>query len=804
MHNYILKEIEHICNKSNGMQNDQDKIEILLGKLEVLLKKQESFSDEIDMLRKEIVQFHMGHREENEVVSDELVPEISQQEVSPFIEESSTISESRQPQSTFQKQPAPYVKPQKPAAKVINFEKLIGENLINKIGIAITVLGVAIGAKYSIDNNLISPMTRIILGYLMGIALLGFGIKLKNNYHNYSAVLVSGAIAILYFITYAAYSFYHIFPIGLAFALMVIFTAFSVLAAIHYDKQVIAHIGLVGAYAVPFLLSEGSGNVAVLFTYMSIINIGILVIAFKKHWKPLYYAAFVFSWMIYLSWYSFDFKDQLHFNLALVFLLVIFITFYLVFLAYKLVKKEKFAAKDIVFVLINSFIFYGVGYTLLDGHFPQNQWAGLFTLANAGIHFIAAFTIFRLNLADKSLFYFLTGMVLTFITIAIPVQLEGSWVTLIWVFEAALLFWIGRTKSNPSFEKMSYPLMMLSVFSLMLDWKQYKSDVYLVSEKLLPIVNNYFMTGVLFLLCFCFIYYIHKKNYSAITLSGFKNWYNNLSSILAVSIVILLYLTFLMELTAYWDRTYTASMIEDGDRGTIYNYDLNAYNLLWTLIYSLTYLSGLIWFIMKKVKNTFGGYVVFGFLVWFISLSSTEGLTNLANLRNSYLNTDIQTIYETSIFHLLIRYILMAITGLGLFSLYQLLMQEFMRAPTWLRIAFDVFLSGILLIWISSELVVWMDINRNTESSKLAMSILWGIFALILISYGFWKNKKHIRLLAISLFSLTLIKVFFYDIADMSTIAKTVIFIILGILLLITSFLYNKFNSITSKENEKE
>ena len=93
MHNYILKEIEHICNKSNGMQNDQDKIEILLGKLEVLLKKQESFSDEIDMLRKEIVQFHMSHREENEVVSDELVPEISPQEVSPFIEESSTISE---------------------------------------------------------------------------------------------------------------------------------------------------------------------------------------------------------------------------------------------------------------------------------------------------------------------------------------------------------------------------------------------------------------------------------------------------------------------------------------------------------------------------------------------------------------------------------------------------------------------------------------------------------------------------------------------------------------------------------------
>lgn len=263
------------------MQNEQDKIEILLAKLEGLIKRQESFSSEIDILRKEIVQFHMGQREENMVVADELVPEISQQELSSAIEKLQIYQKVSLHKQQFKRKHS-ICKTSKPAAKVINFEKLIGENLINKIGIAITVLGVAIGAKYSIDNNLISPLTRIILGYLMGIALLGFGIKLKNNYVNYSAVLVSGAIAILYFITYAAYSFYHIFPVGFAFALMVIFTAFSVLAAIHYDKQVIAHIGLVGAYAVPFLLSEGSGNVTVLFTYMSIINIGILVIAFKN------------------------------------------------------------------------------------------------------------------------------------------------------------------------------------------------------------------------------------------------------------------------------------------------------------------------------------------------------------------------------------------------------------------------------------------------------------------------------------------------------------------------------------------
>src|SRR5690606_23858363 len=77
-----------------------------------------------------------------------------------------------------------------------DLEKFIGENLINKIGIAITILGVAIGTKYSIEHDLISPVTRILLGYVVGFALLGIGFRLKKKYSSYSAVLVSGSIAI--------------------------------------------------------------------------------------------------------------------------------------------------------------------------------------------------------------------------------------------------------------------------------------------------------------------------------------------------------------------------------------------------------------------------------------------------------------------------------------------------------------------------------------------------------------------------------------------------------------------------------
>ncbi|MEO8962533.1 MAG: DUF2339 domain-containing protein, partial [Ginsengibacter sp.] len=290
------------------MTENNDRINLLLDKLEILLKRQAAFSNEISRLREEIFSLKTSQVTDSSKESKETTPQ-QERVVNAVIRKESatshpTIGETR----TNQLQP----KYSTPKATVTpnektDIEKFIGENVISKIGISITVIGVAIGAKFSIEHQLISPLTRIILGYLVGLGLIGFGIKLKNNYENFSAVLVSGAMAILYFITFAAYSLYGLIPQLFAFTLMVVFTIFTVIAALNYNKQVIAHIGLVGAYAVPYLLSEGSGKVAVLFSYMAIINIGILVIAFRKYWKPLHYSSFILTWIIFFSWYSINY-----------------------------------------------------------------------------------------------------------------------------------------------------------------------------------------------------------------------------------------------------------------------------------------------------------------------------------------------------------------------------------------------------------------------------------------------------------------------------------------------------------------
>ena len=94
-----------------------------------------------------------------------------------------------------------------------------------------------------------------------------------------------------------------------------------------------------------------------------------------------------------------------------------------------------------------------------------------------------------------------------------------------------------------------------------------------------------------------------------------------------------------------------------------------------------------------------------------------------------------------------------------------------------------------------------MDMAGSSKSDKLGLSILCGLYSLMLIVIGIWKKKKYLRIGAISLFGVTLVKLFLYDLAHLTTIAKTIVLVSLGLLLLIMSFLYNKYTNLIENED---
>ena len=676
-----------------------------------------------------------------------------------------------------------------------DLEKIIGESWINKIGILIVIIGVAIGAKYSIENELISPLTRIILGYMMGIGLLGFGIKLKPKFEDYSAVLVSGAISIFYFITYFAYSFYGLIPQALAFVMMLIFTVFAVFTAIKYNRVVIAHIGLIGAYAVPFLLSSGSGRADILFSYMLIINLGILFISIKRDWKTLHYSAFFFTWLIYNSWFINKFISsdlQGYEALGLGFATAFFLIFYGVSLFNNIISKEKLDLINVVLILLNSFIYFGFGYGIFNNHPTLDIYLGLFTLLNAAIHFAVLYFIRAKKLADTPLFYSSLGMVFTFITIAIPIQLDGSWVTLLWIAQGTILFWIGKTKNIPIYEKISLPILGLSFLSFLEDCYSYYHPINLDIN---AFWNINFLTGILAILGYGFAVYLSRKHPEPEIEK--HSPFNTIKSFYLPALLILTaYLTFRNEIVYFFDYWYESTSLKgkeigETDEFSLYNYDIEIFKNIYLLVYSLIFFGGMALLNFYKFKNNVLGIsaIAIGLLVLFAA--QTFGVGELGELRYSYINGGSNKYFNVSFNYILIRYPLWSSIAFALWAISK-------NAKSIIEnIKFHIFLDAVIYIsilnFLSNELITFMDIAGYQDVFKLGLSILWSVYSLLLVGLGIYQKKKHLRIFALVLFGITLAKLFLYDISNLSTISKTVVLIVLGLLLLTISFLYNKF-----------
>lgn len=676
-------------------------------------------------------------------------------------------------------------------------ETFIGQNLIAVIAVIVLLIGVVFGVKYSIDHNLISPLTRIILSYLLGMGILFAGIRFRKKYELFSAILVSGSMAIMYVTTFVAYSLYGLLPQMAAFAVMVLFTVFTVIASIQYNRQIMAHIALVASYGIPFLLSNGSGNVTALFSYMLLVNAGILVTSFMRNWKPLYYVAFGFTWLIYVLWSLDGYVEHLHFAKALLFGALFFVEFYAMFLVYKLIRKEMFGAEDVSMILLNSIIYYGIGYTLLDGERGE-EYLGLFTLGFAVAHFAVSIIMYMSKLADKNLFYLTSGMVLSFLTLAVPVQLDGNWVTLIWALEATVMFSIGRSQAVRIYEYLSYPVMVFSLVSLSNDWVQFYAHPAGAAADVTVFGHIVFFSTLLVAVLFGGISYVDRREKFRIQIMQHTPELTKLMSVVInVSLILIVYNMCRLEMDLYWDQLYRASRIEHSFMDSPLSFPIEVYddNLLskkhiWNLNYTLIFLAVLAWIDQIRIRSRVlgGGILVVSTLAVLGFL--TIGLYELSVLRAFYLSVKNGAVFQVDSSVLLLRYLSIAILGGFMYTLSRYLRGIQSKG---LRILIELLMHTTVLWVLCSELINVLDLMGSNAQHKLGLSILSGLYAFVLVGLGIWKRKQYLRIAAISLFGLVLVKLFFYDIAHLSTIAKTIVFITLGVILLLISFLYNKY-----------
>jgi uncharacterized membrane protein len=263
--------------------------------------------------------------------------------------------------------------------------------------------------------------------------------------------------------------------------------------------------------------------------------------------------------------------------------------------------------------------------------------------------------------------------------------------------------------------------------------------------------------------------------------------------IIPVIFIAALYLSIRVEIATYWNQLYEGSFnsLSAGNRDFLW------FKTIWIINYTLLFLCSAAFIIMFKIKKPFPAYINIVLLLIALLMFHVQGLYAISMVRESFI--DPSQFFKSGHYNIYIRYISLAFIALTLFVLYRYVREAYL--PIGLKKIFDIMLH-VSVIWLtSSELIHWMDLAGYTQLYKLGLSILWGVYALLLIILGIWKKKKGLRLMAIILFGITLIKLFFYDISHLNTLSKTIVMVSLGVLLLIISFLYNKYKHIISDEN---
>jgi uncharacterized membrane protein len=231
------------------------------------------------------------------------------------------------------------------------------------------------------------------------------------------------------------------------------------------------------------------------------------------------------------------------------------------------------------------------------------------------------------------------------------------------------------------------------------------------------------------------------------------------------------------------------------DQSRVYNLeDLGLFRGVWLINYSLFFIAVLSFVNWFKIKNKGLTSLCLGLNIAVLLLFLTLGLILLNDLHYSYLYP--QNAYFHSAFNVGIRYVSLLfvafLLGSGIIYMRDLALSEE------IRITYEIIVHGSIL-WISSNEILLLN---TTLAKKLGLSLLWGCYALALIILGIWKRKPHLRISGMFLFGATLLKLFFYDIEHLATIPKTIIFVALGMLLLLVSYLYNRYKEWLNPDQE--
>jgi uncharacterized membrane protein len=673
-----------------------------------------------------------------------------------------TAPEPAPPAPAAVSEPRPVPPPPEPATPSVfgkdlgwrRLEGALGGTWLSRIGALAVTVGIGFFLKYAFDNGWIQPAGRIALGVAAGMALLLAGERLQRAAYRVPAqALVASGVAALYLSIYAAYAFYQLIAQPVAFGFMVLVTATALALAIHHDARAIAVLANLGGFLTPVLLSTNRDAAVALFTYLAVLDAGMVASAYWRRWPELHVLSFTFTQLLYLAWFQRWYVGSPPPRaVALIGAGAFFLLFSLVAVIEAASRQRPTAQRLLQSAGVIALAAPAAYFVAARGvMWPEHaSWLALLCLVLAAYYVGLARATLGAPGIGPLLLVVHGAIALGFLTLAFPIQFAEHGTTIAWSVEGAALLWGGlRLRSGP--------LRIGGLIVLALGTARW---LMIVADQ--PAHRGTFVVDDPALI-------------------------STLVYVVATAIAARLYRT-----EGYVRPTLAA--VSAAAAGLFLATELHRHPALMSSA-------------MRSVTTTLVWLAVAALLLSLVRSDGTATLVVVSGVMLAMVGLKAALI-DTAVWQSLTPAppaLLNARFGSGLLvaaaaALYaRLAPTPAVRAATQTQLrAGAVAFAALFLLWHLSAEVVLAPLTgvapgEMTMARHMALSILWTLYAFVAIGIGIQRRLAAVRFGAMALFGIVVIKVFLVDLARLDAGYRILSFLVLGAMLIVASFMYTRF-----------
>jgi len=320
-------------------------------------------------------------------------------------------------------------------------EYFTGGNTLVRAGVVVLFFGVAFLLRYLAEHTHVPIGLRLAAVACGAIALLVIGWRLRTTRPGYALALQGGAIGILYLTVFSALHLYSLLAPIAAFALLAALSVLTAILAVLQGSLAVALLAVTGGFLAPFLASTGEGNHVILFSYFAVLNAAILGIAWFRSWRLLSLAGFAFTFVLSTVWGVLSYRPE-DFVSTEPFLVVFFLLYVAIAVLYSTRKPPTLHGYfDGTIIFGTPITAFGLQAAMLH----ENRLALAYSALTVSALYVALAWLLHRRRGEfqRLLVEAFVALGVAFLTLAVPLALNGRWSAASWALEGAALVWVG-------------------------------------------------------------------------------------------------------------------------------------------------------------------------------------------------------------------------------------------------------------------------------------------------------------------------------------------------------------------------